>query len=383
MTIFRKAAPADRAAVRALYESVKGGKYCVWNEYYPADLELDGDLAAGTLFLLEEESSLLGAVSIVPENELDGFDCWETPEGAREIGRLAICPARQGQGLSRLLLEGVLDELRRMGAAAVHLSAAKGNLPALARYRSLGFAFRGETDLYGNHYYLCELPLFPSDERLDKINENLLLLQKKEGLRFGSDALLLSDFLPDRHGLPAVELGSGSGVCSFLALRKRKCASVRGYELQSELCEMSARTAALNGITNFTPVSADVRAIPGDPALRGSAALVFTNPPYMTPAGKACADPGKQMSKHEISGGIAEFCAAAGWLLRTGGDFCAVIRPDRLADLFCAMRESGIEPKKLTPVLPRAGEAPCLLLCAGKKEARPSLQVTKPILLEK
>ena len=42
------------------------------------------------------------------------------------------------------------------------------------------------------------------DERLDVVNENITLIQKKSGLTFGTDALLLAAFVR----------GSGSGIAA-------------------------------------------------------------------------------------------------------------------------------------------------------------------------
>lgn len=156
--LFRKAESRDRNAVLALYESVKGGELCPWNEYYPTALEADADLAAGGLFVLTMGDTLVGAGSIVPENELDGLDCW-TSADASELARIAIAPATQGRGLAAVLVGRLLDTLRQRGCAWVHLSAAKGNIPALRTYERLGFVKVGERDMYGGSYYLYELKL--------------------------------------------------------------------------------------------------------------------------------------------------------------------------------------------------------------------------------
>ena len=41
-----------------------------------------------------------------------------------------------------------------------------------------------------------------ADERLDRVNEHITLIQKKDGLTFGSDAYLLAAFVrPDKSAL--------------------------------------------------------------------------------------------------------------------------------------------------------------------------------------
>ncbi len=159
--VFRQAGQYDAKTVSALYSAVKGTEFCVWDESYPGEEEIKNDLAAGCLYVLEDEGDVIGAVSIVPENETDGFGCWKVRENAREFARVVIRPDRQSEGLSYHLIDGVLKELRARNAAAAHISVARSNLPARKLYAKAGFEIRGEADIFGGSYYLCELILGP------------------------------------------------------------------------------------------------------------------------------------------------------------------------------------------------------------------------------
>ena len=152
---FRKAKNEEAGDILALYRSVVGLPFCVWDDY-PGEPEIQGDLAAGTLFVLEQDSELLGAISIVPENEMDDLDCWKVNEGAREFARVVIAPKHQGEGLSRVLLDGIWKEFIKLGVPSVHISVAKVNIPAQKLYRRFGFEFCGEKDMYGSSYFLRE-----------------------------------------------------------------------------------------------------------------------------------------------------------------------------------------------------------------------------------
>lgn len=52
----------DARTIRELYRSVLGTEGCTWNEDYPGDLELFGDLGEGRLFIWGDESRMIGAV---------------------------------------------------------------------------------------------------------------------------------------------------------------------------------------------------------------------------------------------------------------------------------------------------------------------------------
>ena len=154
--IFRKAAETEGKTVLSLYRSVIGMPFCAWDESYPGETEILQDLSSGTLYVLEENAELIGAISIVPENELDDAGCWAVRENAWEFARVVIRPDCQKRGLSARLVEGILRELTARHAAAVHLAVAKQNIPAQRLYQRMGFSFCGEADMFGHSYFLCE-----------------------------------------------------------------------------------------------------------------------------------------------------------------------------------------------------------------------------------
>ena len=152
---FRMATQDDAAQVLSLYESAKSGAFCVWNESYPSMTEIEHDLETGNLYVMTDGSKIIGAISVVPENELDGFDCWSCKDG-KEIARVVIDKAHQGYGLSFEMVQNIVPILLRNGCKAIHLSVVKSNIPAYKTYRKAGFAVVGEAQMYGNDYYLME-----------------------------------------------------------------------------------------------------------------------------------------------------------------------------------------------------------------------------------
>ena len=155
-TEFRKATEEDELSVLHLYKSAVGTEFCVWNEFYPTKEEFDADLASGGLFVLTEGGTVIGAVSIVPNNELDGLKCWSRTENTVEIARVVIDNEHRGHRLAAEMVQSVLDEILSRGFASVHLSVSDRNIPAYKTYRKLGFETVGEADMYEGHYFLCE-----------------------------------------------------------------------------------------------------------------------------------------------------------------------------------------------------------------------------------
>ena len=184
-------------------------------------------------------------------------------------------------------------------------------------------------------------------ERLERINRDLRLIQNLDGLVYGTDAYMLAAFIKPQKNGAACELGAGTGVISILCADADKFASIEAVEIQPYYAELTERNVSLNGLDGKINVRcADVRDLGG--VMCGSFDAVFANPPYMkTGNGKANANEKKYIARHEVKGGICDFVKAASRLLKFGGRFYCVMRPDRLCDLMCYMRECKIEPKRI------------------------------------
>lgn len=222
----------------------------------------------------------------------------------------------------------------------------------------------------------------PSTERLDRINESLSLIQCKTGLTFGTDSYLLAAFAhPSPHGT-CVELGGGTGVVSLLTSARNRYATVHAVEIQPYFAELIDRNAALNGLSDRVHATcADVRDLTPE-TFGGEVPSVLSNPPYMkADSGKTNAAPAMNIARREENGTIADFCAAAKRLLKWGGYFTVVYRPDRFADLVCAMRENGLEPKRAVFVYPSAADKPCLVLTEAKKGGASGMTIARPLII--
>ncbi len=162
--LFRLAKYDEIDAILAMYRSAVGLPHCSWDEEYPGRVQIDEDFRAGNLFVLLLGEQIIGAISIVPQNELNDAAQWEVKENAAEFARVVIAPAYQGKGYSSLLVDEVLKEIQNRQFHAVHLCVAVVNTPAQRTYLKKGFCILGEKELYGGRFYLCEKQLFPPSD---------------------------------------------------------------------------------------------------------------------------------------------------------------------------------------------------------------------------
>ena len=225
---------------------------------------------------------------------------------------------------------------------------------------------------------------FPSlgeNERLERINRDLRLIQNLDGLVYGTDAYMLAAFVKPQKNGRACELGAGTGVISLLCADADKFAYIEAVEVQPYYAELTERNVSLNGMSDKIGVRcADVRELRGE--ICGSFDAVFSNPPYMkTGNGKANVNEKKYIARHEVKGGIFDFVDAASRLLKFGGRFYCVMRPDRLCDLICYMRECKIEPKLIRTVHDNERAQPSVCLVEGVRGGKPSLTFERPFFL--
>lgn len=221
-------------------------------------------------------------------------------------------------------------------------------------------------------------------ECINKVNDDLILIQRTCGLTFGTDALLLAAFVRPSKNAVAAEFGGGSGIVSLLCAVRNKAKLIYSVEVQSEYAELIGRNAMQNGLSEkVIPVHADLRDLTPD-ILGCELDTVITNPPYMrTDSGKPNESAEKNIARHEVFGTIFDFCSSAAKLLRYGGSFYCVYRPDRLTDLISACRESKLEPKRAVFVHPDTASPPSLVLIEAKKGAAPSMHIAPPLIIYK
>ncbi|MEG1874148.1 MAG: methyltransferase [Angelakisella sp.] len=206
--------------------------------------------------------------------------------------------------------------------------------------------------------------------------------------KFGTDAFLLAAFsLPqtiNTKPLRCCDLCSGCGIIPVLWFRwGAPVAHACAVELMPQGAAQLETTIAQNALFGrLQSICADLANLHGT-LNGGSFDLVTCNPPYQIAGhGVPSPDPVRLAARHEVSCSLDEVCLSAARLLRFGGRFCLCQRPERLPDIFDAMRRAKLEPKRLRLVQQHPGKAPWLVLVEGRRGGKPFLQVEPPLLVE-
>ena len=219
-------------------------------------------------------------------------------------------------------------------------------------------------------------------ERIDDLQrDGLRIIQRTDGFRFGTDAVLLADFAGVKKGEHVADMGTGTGVLPLLLSARAQDTTFDAFEIQQDVADMASRSVRLNGLeTRIRIHHADCREAAGIIG-HERCHLVVSNPPYTKGgAGLVSPEQTRALSRSDSDCPIEEWIAACGRLLKNGGRLCCVFPAPRFLELCDAMRGARIEPKRVRFVVAKENAAPKLVLVEGLKGGKPALHV-QPMLI--
>lgn len=197
----------------------------------------------------------------------------------------------------------------------------------------------------------------------------------------GTDSFCLAYFARPSRGDTVCDLGSGIGLLGTLLLARQESLFIENVEISAPAAALARKTFAENGWADRAAFhEGDLRDVSVLPKA-GSVDYVISNPPYF-PAGSGESAKGeaRQIAREETACTLDDVCAAAQRVLRYGGRFTLVHRAERLADVLCAMRSHGIEPKRLRFLAKLPDAAPSLLFVEGKRGGKSGLVIEPPLV---
>ena len=198
---------------------------------------------------------------------------------------------------------------------------------------------------------------------------------------FGTDAVLLADFASPKRKENACDFGTGCGIIPMLWYRNGAAKHIWGLELQRQGYEQALLSAQMsNAQEKVTFLNLNLKNVK-DEFEHASMDVVTMNPPYKAAdAGIRSATDAALIARHEVECNLNDITQAAAHLLNFGGRLCMCNRPERLSDTLYAMKQAGIEPKRLRFVVKRPDTRPWLFLVEGKKGSKSYLNV-EPMLI--
>ena len=226
-----------------------------------------------------------------------------------------------------------------------------------------------------------DLSLVKDGETLDDLQlKDICIIQKREGFRFGIDAVLLANFANVKKKHKVMYLCTGTGIVPFIIKGKKEPEKIVGLEIQNEFVEMANRSIKINGFNDTMEfLHGDLK----DKELLKSVGrfdVVTVNPPYkLEKSGIVNPNDKYAIARHEVMCNLDNVIEACRIVLKDNGRLYMVHRPERLADIFCIMRKYKIEPKRVQMVHPNTKKPANILLVEGQRDGGAYLKWEPPI----
>ena len=207
---------------------------------------------------------------------------------------------------------------------------------------------------------------------------SLQLFQPRHGYRYSLDPLLLARFCGQPpSGGRIVDLGAGCGIIALVLARVNPGVSVVAVENNPDMAGLIERNILRNDLSGRVSVHE------GDVIdLRGSYPdstfdLVVSNPPFRTPwSGKVSPRAGRDAARHETTAGLADFIAAAKYLVKPSGRICFIQLPSRLPEFMALAAQLKLSVLRVRMIHNNAG-APATMFMAELAKGRRSAPVVE------
>lgn len=221
-------------------------------------------------------------------------------------------------------------------------------------------------------------------EKIDTLQNGNKIFQDTQEFQFGIDAVLLSHFASPKIKKESflVDLCSGNGIIPLLLEKKITAGKILGVEIQNNAARLAEKSIRQNNLTEkIQMLNQDLKTI-NESVKKHSADIVTCNPPYMIfEHGKQNPSDAKAIARHEITCTLKDIVAAADYLLKTHGTFYLIHRPFRLPEIFAALKEFRLEPKRMQLIYPFIHKEPNLVLIESQKNANPRLKNERPLIV--
>ena len=190
------------------------------------------------------------------------------------------------------------------------------------------------------------------------------------GFPLSTDSMILADFVKLPKNAAVLDLGSGCGTLGLMLCARNKTCTVTGMELDEAAHNAALQNIARNSLeSRLFSICADLRDMP--PGIRDFHVCI-SNPPYFTGGAAHSRNPG---ARQENSCTPKDLFTAASKVLRWGGDFFLVHKPERLAELCFEASTAGLEPKRLRLLRHRPDSPISLILLSCRRGGKPGLQL--------
>ncbi len=212
------------------------------------------------------------------------------------------------------------------------------------------------------------------------LNKSIVVYQPEKGFRFSIDSVLLAYFLKVKPEEKILEIGAGSGIVSFITLKRFPKTRIYALEIEQLFIRcllksikenrMEDRLLVIRGDINRYPFRAECFDV------------IFANPPYFKlNAGRKSPYPVENLARKEMNFELEEFIKMVSRVLKNRGRFYLIFTAFRMAELMFLLKKYRLEPKLLRMVHSYPEDQARLILLCSVKNAREELRTLPPLCI--
>lgn len=192
-----------------------------------------------------------------------------------------------------------------------------------------------------------------------------------------TDSMVLAHFARLPKNARVLDLGSGCGTLGLLLCSKDPHCHVTGLELSPEAHAMALENIRRNALdVRMDSLCTDLRSV-SDSFSPGQFSCCVSNPPYFSGGPASRSHP---LARREDCCTPEDLFRSASWVLKYGGDFFLVHKPDRLAELIVKAAACKLEAKRLLLLRHKQNGPITLIFLHFRKGAKPGLIIEEQSL---
>ena len=208
-----------------------------------------------------------------------------------------------------------------------------------------------------------------------------IIYQNDDYFAFSLDSVLLANFVTIKlSDKKIIDFCTGNAPIPMLMSFRTK-ARIFGVELQKEIFSMGVQSVVENKMDEqIELINIDVKNIDSKFDAE-SMDIVTCNPPYFKYKEDSLVNENdvKSIARHEVMLNLEDVLKSARYVLKNGGTFAMVHRPERMIEIINLMQKYNIEPKKIRLVYPKKDKEANILLIEGIKNGKTGLKIMEPL----
>ena len=211
----------------------------------------------------------------------------------------------------------------------------------------------------------------------------MIIYQDSKCLRFSLDSVLLANFVTIKPtDKKIIDLCTGNAPIPML-LSLRTNARIFGVEIQENIFKLGYDSVIENKLDKrIELINIDVLEI-FKKFDSETFNIVTCNPPYFKYKESSLVNDNESLTiaRHEVCIKLEDVIRVANYLLKNGGTFAIVHRPERIIEIINLLQKYGFEPKQMQFVYPKIEKDANMVLIEAIKNGRSGLKLLKPLVV--